>query len=51
MHLDHSSRIGKEFIQTTSPNPPPVIPLPTYWSAAKKIVEVALLIHDTLMVR
>ena len=27
------------------------IPLLSYWSASKLIVEVALLIHDTLMVR
>ena len=49
--IDHSSRLRKEFFQTTSPNLPPVSPLPSYWSAPKLIVEVPLLIHDTQMVR
>ena len=53
MHQDrsHGSGLGKDFIQTTSPNPPPVSHLPSYWSAPKLIAQVALLIHDNLMVR
>ena len=51
LQVDHSRRLRKEFFQTTSPNPLSVGPLLIYWSAPKLIVQVALLIHDTQMVR